>query len=146
MTTRLKSYQVSVRSLSAAAIYLDFHASKSHWVIAWLLQRQLQRPEWFFCVVKSHLRLTLTTRKLYERQWNILVMMIHQRVSFTAHFNSLGRGEIYFKQGYVSIVTGLHGWQSWGFWFMAGVEIFLFFTVLRLALGPTQPTASGYWK
>ena len=41
-------------------------------------------------------------------------MMIHRRVSLTAHFNSLGRGEVYFKHGYVSIVTGLHGRQSFG--------------------------------
>jgi len=28
---------------------------------------------------------------------------------FDCPFNSLDRGEIYFKQGYVRIVTGLHG-------------------------------------
>jgi hypothetical protein len=35
---------------------------------------------------------------------------------FDCTFNSLGRGEIYFKLGYVSIVTGLRGRQEfWGF-------------------------------
>jgi len=54
---------------------------ESHWVGTWLLQRLLQRQEWSSFVVKSHLRLMLTTRKLCERPWNILAMMIHRRVS-----------------------------------------------------------------
>jgi hypothetical protein len=33
---------------------------------------------------------------------------------FDCQFNSLGRGEIYFKYGYVSIVTGLHGRHRFG--------------------------------
>jgi hypothetical protein len=33
---------------------------------------------------------------------------------FGCQFNSLSRGEIYFKHGYVSIVTGLHLEQSFG--------------------------------
>lgn len=33
---------------------------------------------------------------------------------FDCPFNSLGRGEIYFNHGYVSIVTGVLGWQSFG--------------------------------
>jgi hypothetical protein len=62
-------------------------------------------------------------------------------------FNSLGRGEIYFKHGYISIVTGLHErTRVLGVSFVVGVEIFLFFAVLRLAVGPTQPPTSGYWK
>lgn len=86
--------------------------SKSHWDNAWVLQRQLQRLEWFFCVVRSRLRPTLTTRKLFGRQWSILAMMIHQRVSLNFHFTTQWRSGL--CRGYATTVTGLHARQNFG--------------------------------